>query len=203
MNSHNVLHSVGNVLSYLPLKYWTRRLIDIPILLKWAKISRSASILEIGCGSGEISRYLSKTLHCKNYIAIDTDPQIIAKAETQTGGLTSIIYQVADAVYLPFDRCSFDAVIQMDLLHHISDWKKVIREIHRVLKKNGKLVMRDYSIETFTLPGIGLVMQNFSHHPYDTMYDQIELLTYIRKNGFEITHQNDNPWMMMLVASKT
>jgi len=189
------------MIPYPPLTYWIRRLIDIPILLKWGKILKGASLLEIGCSSGQISRYLSQTLRCKSYTAIDSNPQIIAKAESQTHRNTKIIYQVADACKLPFDRGSFDAVIQMDVLHHIPQWKKALREIHRVLKKKGKLLIRDYSIETFTLPGIGLLMQNFSEHPYDMMYDQIELLTYMRKNGFDVTHQNDNSWMLLLVAS--
>jgi ubiquinone/menaquinone biosynthesis C-methylase UbiE len=90
----------------------------------------------------------------------------------------------------------------MDTLHRVPNWKKAIREIHRVLKKNGRFLLRDYSIETFCFPGVGLILQKIIDKPYDQMFDQIELLTFIRKNGFVITQQNDSSWMIMMAATK-
>ncbi|MBX7149170.1 class I SAM-dependent methyltransferase [bacterium] len=188
--------------SGLPVRYWGHRFLDIPVLLNWTKISRGSSVLEVGCGQGDLSHHLSKRLKCKHYTAIDNDPKMVARADSKTKSNNSIIFQVAQAENLPFEKNSFDLVMIMDLLHHLPDWKKAIREAHRVLKDGGKLWIRDYSIETFALPGLGMVLQKVLEHPYDMMFDQIELLTYLKKNGFTVTHQNDATWMIILSATK-
>lgn len=72
--------------------------------------------------------------------------------------------------------------------------------MRRVLKKNGRLLLKEFTIETFTLPGLGYVLQHAMPHPYDSMFDQIELLTHVRKTGFEITHQNDSLFSLMITA---
>lgn len=189
-------------LTRFPLYYWGHRLLDLPVLLKWEKIPRGAHVLEVGCGTGKLSRHLATALHPKIYTGIDISPQMIAQAESGTHGNTRLIFQVADVLKLPFEDNSFDAVLEMDLLHHLPNWKKAIREIHRVLKEGGKFLLRDYSLETFALPGVGLLLQNVLDHPYEAMYNQVELLSFIRKNGFVITHQNDSAWMMLLAAVK-
>src|SRR3989338_3329952 len=125
---------VAQVLDKIPIHYWTRRIFDLPILLNWSRIPRGASILEVGCNKGETARYLSAKLKCLNYIAIDIDPQRVARAESEADNPTNLIFQRADVCKLPFEDESFDAVIMIDLLHHLEDWRKAIREVHRVLK---------------------------------------------------------------------
>lgn len=184
------------------IPYLLHRIIDLPVLLNWANIKRGKNVLQLGCGDGKVSRYLSQKLHCKSYTAVDKDPRAIAKAEVTTHKDTKTIFQVADALNLPFSAASFDAVIEIDFLHRIPTWKKALKEVRRVLRPGGRFLMKDYSIETFVLPGIGMALQNLFDRPFDAMYDQIELITHIRKNGFEITHQNDNPVMIMLAATR-
>lgn len=183
-----------------PFRYWMQRLIDVPILLEWSRLPKRSSILEVGCGPGRVSRYLSQHLKCKNYTAVDIDPKVIAHAESLNDGKSKVIFQVADVCDLPFEDNSYDAVVMMDTLHHVVHWKTALREIHRVLKKKGKLLLREYSIETFSFPVIGLLLRSLFDHPYEHMFDQKELLSFVRKNGFHITHENDMSWLMMLVA---
>ena len=110
---------------------------------------------------------------------------------------------MADTCHLPFPDSSFDAVIELNMLHHIADWKKAITQIKRVLKKNGKFILRDFGIEAFSLPVVGILVRSLLDNPYEHMYDQTELMSYLRKNGFEITHQYDSSLMLMLVATLT
>lgn len=186
----------------LPLRYWGHRLMDLPILLKWTKIPRHADILEVGCGMGHVARFISENHKCKTYTAIDTDPQMIALAETKTGSDSKVLFEVADVCKLDFKKESFDVVIAFDVLHLIPQWQKALREIHRVLKDNGQLLLREYSIESFTMPGIGIFLQRILNHPFESMFDQVELVTFLRKNGFLITHQNDSQLMTILTATK-
>lgn len=182
--------------------YWVHRLIDLPILLHWVKIPKTASILELGCGMGRMAHHLSRTLKCKSYTAIDIDPQMIAAADAKGGENPKLIFQVADISRLPFEDESFDVILEFDVLHHLHDWKKGVREIHRVLKKDGVFLMKDYSIETFNIPGLGFLFRQLFDHPYDFMFDQVELISTLRKNGFVIHHQIDNSLVVLLAASK-
>ena len=179
-----------------------QKFIDIPVLQNWARLGKGASILEVGCGNGGVARYLSEKLRAKNYTAVDIDPKMIAQAESLTERNSRLIFQAADFCNLPFDDKSFDAVVVMDVLHHLINWKKGIKEVHRVLKNGGKLLLREYSIETFSVPVLGLIFRHLLDHPYEFMFDQRELLSFIRKNGFDITHQNDMSWLLMLVGVK-
>jgi len=185
-----------------PIRYWIQRLIDVPILLEWARLPKRASVLEIGCGPGRVSQHVANSIKCKSYTAIDSDPKMIAHAESLNDGKSKVIFQVADVCDLPFEDESFDAIINIDTLHHVTHWKKGLKEINRVLKKKGKFLLREYSIETFSFPILGLFLRSFIDYPYEHMFDQKEILSYIRKNGFNITHENDSSWILMLVAHR-
>ena len=77
-------------------------------------------VLEIGCGSGELSKYL------KNYEGIDISEK------------TPFI--VGDAQNLPFEDNSHDLILLLDLLEHTND-KKVMEEVYRVLKPEGHAII--------------------------------------------------------------
>lgn len=183
-----------------PFNFWFQRLLDLPVLLKWARLPRRASVLEIGCGNGQVAHYLLERLKPKSMTALDVDPQAIARAEIHYGKDPRLIFQVANATNLPFDSSAFDAVIEINTLHLVTHWQKALSEVKRVLKPKGKLLIRDLSLESFTLPGIGLIGRSLFEHPYEQMFDQKELFSYLRRIGFEITHQYDSSLMLILVA---
>jgi len=177
------------------------RYIEIPLLLKWARLQRRLSILEIGCGSGEVARHLFSILRPKNYIATDIDPKTIAQAEKANPKDSPVIFQVADVRKLPFEKNSFDVVIEFNTLHHVSNWKKGVDEIQRVLKPKGRLLMRDSSIETYMMPLVGYLMRQFLDRPYAEMFDQREFMSYLRYKGFQITHMVDRSLLLLLAAT--
>lgn len=80
-----------------------------------------SSVLEIGCGSGELSPYL------KNYTGI----------EISKNSCKSII---GDAHELPFKSDSFDLILLLDLLEHTDD-KLVMEEVYRIIKPNGHVII--------------------------------------------------------------
>ena len=47
----------------------------------------------------------------------------------------------ADAMCLPFEAGTFDAIVSMDVLEHISDDALALREFYRVLKPGGRVVL--------------------------------------------------------------
>jgi len=113
---------------------------------KVAKISKACSVLEIGCGDGRSSLFLSKEYACK-VVGIDLLHKMIAlamKGAESEGLLDKVQFMVGDAMHIPFSDYSFDAVICEAVLSGLVDKEKAAEECHRVLKSAGKLVVADF-----------------------------------------------------------
>ncbi len=108
-------------------------------------IIRGNKILDLGCGSGLIAEYFS---HTNDVIAADTVEQMtIAKT-------SSVQFKRIDTGPLPFDDNSFDIVIFNHVIACVADQSGQMKEIYRVLKKEGicyfASVNRYFPIEGFT-----------------------------------------------------
>ncbi len=109
-------------------------------------IVKGSSILEVGVGCGVYTYELEKrgfnvfAVDLLKCIGVKYDGIKRVRSVFSKGNLDFRFVQ-ADAVVLPFDSGSFDAVIAPDVLEHIADDVSALREINRVLKKGGKLLV--------------------------------------------------------------
>jgi ubiquinone/menaquinone biosynthesis C-methylase UbiE len=102
-------------------------------------------VLDVGCGMGGPGRFLVDRFGC-SIVGVDLLPERVAIAEALTsmcGMEGSISYRVADATELPFDDASFSYVWMLDVSMHIRDKSALFREIARVLRPDGLLVMHE------------------------------------------------------------
>lgn len=96
--------------------------------LNWKK---TGWLLDIGCGIQEIPSYLKK--YPIEYI-VGMDPLLPVKKH-------SFYFVQGIAEYIPFKDESFDYVTSVTSLDHVLLLDKALEEIHRVLKKDGKLLL--------------------------------------------------------------
>ena len=94
-----------------------------------ADAALSGRVLEIGCGTGAITRRLARE---GDAIGIDPSPVFIARARELA---PEIRFEVADGRELPFADGSFDAVVCHTALCHIPECERVLAEAHRVSEK--------------------------------------------------------------------
>ena len=99
---------------------------------------RNKIVLEIGCSNGESVKRYAK--FCKKIIGIDLSDEGIKYAKTLN--IKNAKFYLADAHHLPFQEKVFDIVIVNSMLHHL-DLNLAFRQIHRVLKTDGKLYARE------------------------------------------------------------
>lgn len=119
-------------------------------------ISRGATVLEIGCGNGIDAGALAATAGEDGHvIGIDVSRTMLASAQAKsTEGSSRPGYVLSDASHLPFADNSFDAVRTDRVLQHTQDIFAVLREMARVTRPAGKIVVFEPDWETFVIwPG--------------------------------------------------
>ena len=101
---------------------------------------RGLDVLEIGCGLGEFSKYLALagahvTAADFSAVAVDHTRQLLEPLGSRN---TSV---VADIQQLPFPDEAFDLVVSLETLEHVPDPHRGLRELVRVTKGGGRLII--------------------------------------------------------------
>jgi SAM-dependent methyltransferase len=105
-----------------------------------------SQVLEIGCGSGRYALQVAESVGCR-MVGIDTNGPGIRTANelVKTLGMASqVCFDIGDASNkLPFDDSSFDAAFSNDVFCHVPGRVSLLREVHRVLKRGGRMLFSD------------------------------------------------------------
>ncbi len=100
-----------------------------------AQVGPGMSVLDVGCGRGEILRHCAKL----GARACGVDYAPVAMCMARDAGN---VYQ-ANAKQLPFPSASFDRVLMFDLVEHLHPWEldQALAEARRVLRPDGRLII--------------------------------------------------------------
>jgi SAM-dependent methyltransferase len=100
---------------------------------------RARKVLDLGCGSGRHVVYLARNRF--SVYGLDSSPEGIkrTRAWLRKEGLKADVRLQSMTKPLPFKDSFFDAVISVQVIHHatLAEIRKVVKEIARVLKKDG------------------------------------------------------------------
>jgi SAM-dependent methyltransferase len=110
-----------------------------------------ARVLDVGCGTGTLTRLLGGWPGVVRAIGIDPARALIAKARELARGLDKVAYREGDGEALPFEAGAFDVVTLDSVLSHVTDPGRVIREAVRVLRPGGWLAIFDGDYRTATV----------------------------------------------------
>lgn len=154
------------------------------LIASLANLKEGSLILELGCGTGEYTRRLSKTK--VRIIALDIARDLILQAKGKLDPI-GIDFLIADIEHLPIRDESFEAVVGNAILHHLN-LKIALPAIKRVLKPGG--------IITFTEPNMlnpqNLVVKNIKwlgklvgESPQETAFFRSRLYNLLIEYGFE------------------
>ncbi len=118
-------------------RFWHKR--------RFEEVSKEADevdgpILDIGCNDGTFSKVILDKSGAKKLVGIDVVEKTIAWANDHWKKDGRMKFTVGDAQDLPFDSAIFDAVFALEVLEHVFDPIKVLKEISRVMKKDGYAV---------------------------------------------------------------
>ena len=108
-------------------------------VIRRARLTNNASLLDLGTGTGDLAREALTQFPQAKIIAADFTFEMMRVGQ-KTGPLN---FSNADALRLPFNDSSFDAVISGFLMRNLIDLQKGIEEQFRVLKNGGHIVILD------------------------------------------------------------
>lgn len=136
------------------IDFWEKLLNELPESYKsWFKdereflhknITRDSKVLEIGCGDGRSIKDIIDIT--KNIATIDNDQKAVNDARTNFKEYIKVNILLAEAIDLPFEDDSFDFVLCLTTFANFGNDKyKVLKEMKRVLKNNGKIIISVFS----------------------------------------------------------
>lgn len=102
---------------------------------------RGGRLLDVGCGNGaQTVRFLDRF---DAVVGLDVVPQHLAEFQCVLDGMPAPNCRTVhyDGGRMPFEDASFDAVLSIETLEHVDDEAETLREIHRVLRPGGALVL--------------------------------------------------------------
>jgi demethylmenaquinone methyltransferase/2-methoxy-6-polyprenyl-1,4-benzoquinol methylase len=113
--------------------HWRKRVIEL------ARMNDHASLLDLGTGTGDLAREALSAFPKAKVVAADFTLEMM-RAGQKTSPLD---FSTADALRLPFQDLSFDAVVSGFLMRNVIDLQKALEEQYRILKKGGRIVILD------------------------------------------------------------
>lgn len=143
-------------------------------------------VLDLGSGTGWASEILNRFGY--RAVSLDIDPEVAKVARMRylkdaRLSLDRAQFVTADGHKIPFSDDTFDGVICMSALHHMADYKKVLGEVHRVLKPGCRAAFSEPGSAHSAAPASRMVARQFGEVERDV--DLSEILRLARECGFE------------------
>ncbi len=163
-------------------------------LIARADLGDGMRVLEIGCGTGNLTTHAKRAHPGADVTGSDPDPKALAQAQRKARGLTGIRFDRAYGQELPYGDGEFDRALSSMMLHHLDDdvKAKTAAELHRVLRPGGTLHIVD--IGGSMTPDDGFMARRMlrSPHAAGNLGDGIPRM--LRSAGFDAaevgTHRN-------------
>ena len=106
----------------------------------------AGDVLDVGCGTGAITRALAEAAPGARVSGLDGDPAVLARARRRLAGRPGVALLEGRADALPFLDGSFDRVTCALVLHHLTPptQRRALLEAARVLRPGGRLHVADW-----------------------------------------------------------
>lgn len=166
-------------------------------MVRWGgldRLPRGTTVLDVGCGIGGSSRILAQDYGFA-VTGITISPQQVKRAQELTPPGVSAQFQVDDAMALSFPNASFDVVWSIEAGPHMPDKAVFARELMRVLKPGGVLVVADWNqrddrqqpLNFWEKPVMRQLLDQWSHPAFASIEGFAELLEATGLTEGEVT----------------
>ena len=156
------------------------------------------SLLDVGCGEGFVLETIKKDFRQRKIVGVDVNSKALKVAKEK---LSEVRFIKADICNLPFEENSFDMIICLEVVEHVTDYHKALNEIKRV---SGKYILLSVPWEPlFSWANMlrGKNMSRFGRDPEHTnFWTKNSFNKLLKKHGLNvISHKVIFPWQLVLI----
>lgn len=155
---------------------------------RYVETEGPARVLDVGCGTGEFIRRLLFKLPEATFVGVDPAFGMVTQAQRKFPSNTSEVeFLRAPAEHLPFQDRTFDWVTCCSCLHCLPEPQAALREMTRVLKFQGRILVMDWCRDSYLCR-----VANLWCHWFDPthvwMYTVPEIRRMLEESGVNVTH---------------
>jgi len=157
--------------------------VDLPELVKAAKLTGKERVLDAGCGTGHTA--LTFAPHVAEVVAVDFTEGMLEQGRqlAATRGITNVAFHLGDVEQLGYATGEFDLVVSRYSAHHWPNPQRALQGFQRILRPGGMFILSDVvSFDSYTL---------------DTFVQSIELL----RDTSHVRDHTIRQWQAMFAAA--
>ena len=189
---------MNDIMSFGIHRSWKRKLLD------WMNPQFGNSLVDVASGTGDIAKIYSDRTNNSSLIAcVEPNDKMFLNGKNRLKNLKNVKWYNLSAEKLPFEKDTFDFYTISFGIRNVSNINSALDEAFKVLKPGGRFMCLEFSkVEN---PLIDMLYKNYSKiipiigekivgskRPYsylvksiDDFYNQNELVSLIKKNGFQ------------------
>jgi ubiquinone/menaquinone biosynthesis C-methylase UbiE len=165
---------------------------DEQVLARIVELARPQlewTALDVATGTGHTA--LAIAPYVASVIGFDLTPEMLAEADKLRAarGVGNVTFREGDVHTLPFPNASFDLVTSRRAPHHFSNIKGALREMNRVLRPGGRLLIDDRSVpEDDFVDACMNELDRYHDESHVRQYRLSEWHTMLKDAGFALDH---------------
>lgn len=156
-------------------------------LIHYLAVAPGGVYLDLATGNGYVGFEIAARHEACRVIAVDIADQAVARNAEKAAqqGLSNIDFRHTDGLGLDFPDATFNGVICRYAFHHFPQPSVILRDIRRILKDRGRLVLSDAITNDVDDEDFINKFQDLKQDGHVRMYKRHELATLLADSGFD------------------
>jgi ubiquinone/menaquinone biosynthesis C-methylase UbiE len=177
------LNAVETALMNNPVRAAIQSHLEARRLLALGGTTPGACALEVGCGRGVGAELILDRFGAARVDAFDLDPRMLALARRRLGRRGDRVrLWVGSVTEIAAADATYDAVFDFGIIHHVSEWRRALSEIQRVLRPGGRLFAEEVFARFISDP----LWRRLLAHPQQDRFDDAGFRQGLESAGFRV-----------------
>jgi ubiquinone/menaquinone biosynthesis C-methylase UbiE len=200
---------------------WKQRAQTAALFASYIKKNNFSTVLEIGCGNGWFSNYISENSYCQSVVGLDINLTELTQASEAFPNNPKLTWWYADPFSADIPLQSFDIIIFNGSIQYFSDFRQVIERMQTLLKTKGEIhildspfykskrhqdLARTATEKYYIAVGFPEMKKFYFHHllddlntfTYSILYQPSLISSIFRKMNLKFFNQNPFPWIRIM-----
>jgi len=179
---------------------------SMELLRPWLAEHPAGALLDVGCGTAVLlDAVRGSGIAPQRYVGVDPSNEMLTRAAARTGDDERAAVVCAPAEALPFREGAFDTVVSLSSLHYWPDPKAGLREMRRVLRAGGRIIVADWARDFATMRVMDAVTRLRGHAVVRT-YAESEIRALLEEAGLRVVRSRRAKigalWGLWMVEAK-